>query len=788
MRIKSVNIAAFGGIKNKTIRFDDGLNVIYGENENGKTTVMSFIKMMFYGSGRGSAKIEKNLRKKYTPWDGSAMAGSIDFEQNGKNYRLEREFRSSDSTDKIALLDLDLGTRQSVSSDIGSKLLGLSLGAFERSVFIGQAGAFESDADAEGEINSKLSNIVSTGDESVSFNTVIARLEKAKTALKSKSGRVGEYDKNLKQIEELEKELEKTEKIRNDYEDFKIRAGAFRAEMAKKAQTATELKKKLDSEKDVRNAEKLRQFVSLKTELDKLNKDLALEGGGYADEMFVKKLEFCLRKTENAEKSFKDKVEESNRLDNSIKSVVNKGEDITPEKCEELKQKLKNTEAQKYDLNEKLSKTDSEYNLLLAEKPQIEKSRKKVNLLLFIASGLLLISAVIGYFVFGGIIALMLGSAAFCFFGASFLLAPEDKQKKQGYYNNLALLEQNKNELKKELDNKTSETEILKAKYETVNTALNTSAAMLEAQKKLLLECMAEAESLEKQLETEKKALFELFGRYKSLQSIEQIIAETENIAILAAKQKEIKQQLNFLARDIGNISYDEAREKLNTLPEAHETAEDFEQLKINYETIINELSDKKEQLAAAEAKATSFLENIKEPETLKKQIKELKAITKAQEEYCSALDFAAEILKDSFGELRRGYGSALEQKSGEIFKGLTGGRYETMQISKAFDINVESKDAFGGKETAFLSSGTQDQAYLSLRLALSELIFETAERLPILLDDALTQYDDSRMNTAVSYLKELSADNQIIMFTCHNSVYNTAKNEGAVCADFKEN
>ena len=67
MKIKSVNIAAFGGLKNKVIDFKDGFNVIYGDNENGKTTVMSFIKMMFYGSGRGSAQIAKNPRKKYTP-------------------------------------------------------------------------------------------------------------------------------------------------------------------------------------------------------------------------------------------------------------------------------------------------------------------------------------------------------------------------------------------------------------------------------------------------------------------------------------------------------------------------------------------------------------------------------------------------------------------------------------------------------------------------------------------------------------------------------------------------
>ena len=46
MKIKSIYISAFGGVKNLKLELDDGFNVVYGENENGKTTVMSFIKMI----------------------------------------------------------------------------------------------------------------------------------------------------------------------------------------------------------------------------------------------------------------------------------------------------------------------------------------------------------------------------------------------------------------------------------------------------------------------------------------------------------------------------------------------------------------------------------------------------------------------------------------------------------------------------------------------------------------------------------------------------------------------
>ena len=49
MIIKSVNINSFGGIKNKKINFSKGLNIVYGENEAGKSTIQSFIKIWLYG-------------------------------------------------------------------------------------------------------------------------------------------------------------------------------------------------------------------------------------------------------------------------------------------------------------------------------------------------------------------------------------------------------------------------------------------------------------------------------------------------------------------------------------------------------------------------------------------------------------------------------------------------------------------------------------------------------------------------------------------------------------------
>ncbi len=786
MRIKRVNIAAFGGLKNKIIDFSDGFNVIYGDNENGKTTVMSFIKMMFYGSGRGSAQISKNPRKKYMPWDGSAMAGSIDFELDGKNYRLEREFRSSDSTDKVALCDLDLGTRESVPPDTGVRLLGLSAAAFERSVFIGQTGFPEKDAAAEGEINSKLSNIVTTGDETVSFNTVSARLEKAKTALMSKSGRAGEYDKNIKRIEELNKKAEDSQKIRADYAEFCERAGEYKADIARDLKKAAGLKEKINSEQDIRNAEKLREMLKTKEELDALNRGLRLEGGGLADDAYVKMLGLSLNMTEAADKSLKDKTAEAARLRESLEYAANSDGESARQRAEEVLKEKNELERKSDRIKAEISKKEDEITGLAAKESEILKSRKGVKIPLIAVGGAFLLVSVLLFAVLNtAVFAAASAAAGVVLISLGFILRPADKEKIDKFYSDLSALKAENENLKREREEIFQKITLLSARLEAINTAVSAGASVLEKQRELLRECEEQVALLKADFDTKRDSLFKLFARYKKAESTEQIKNGLEALSQNAARQKEIKQRLNYIVRDVGNISYEEAREKLENLPKERQEDIDFDALKREYDGITALISQKRERLAAAESSAISRLEAAENPDELKRELDELKRKTAGQARFVKAADIALEVLKDSFAELRRGYGSALEQKAGEIFKGLTGGRYEGMQISKSFDISVEKSGVFGGKESAYLSAGTYDQAYLSLRLALSSLMFENAENLPVLLDDVLTRYDDKRAQTALEFLKEYSDNGQIIMFTCHRSLCSSAEKSGAECISF---
>lgn len=788
MKINSLYIHAFGGLKDLRLDLGDGLTVIYGDNEMGKTTVMAFIKMMFYGSGRASAQLSKNIRQKYTPWDGAQMAGSIDFEHGGKRYRLEKEFRSSNSTDKATLCDLDIGTRQAVASDVGNTFFGISLSAFERSVFIGQLGYPEKDTAAEGEINSKLSNMALTGEESVSYEAVNGRLQKAKLTLMSKSGKAGEYDKSLKLMGEIKDRIDRSEALNRVVGEKKTQITALENEIEYFGKKALSLKEKINTEQDVRNAEKLAKLLELKNQLDSLNETLKLDGGALVDEMFLRKLQFCISKVQAAEDKITAKQNEAALLQKSIDAGLNPPSDATKENAAKAEENIATLTAEKQSLEGRISEAESNLDELEKQLPTAQRAKKKINLpLTLIGAGVILIALLLIFVVSSTISATGVGIGVILTV-LGLVLRPNDPVPYQKLNEKITSAKNDIANLKLKISTVTSELSSNEAKLEAINTALNSSAAVIEKQQELLAECKKELSvfSAEKQCEEEK--LFSEFSKYRTSQSFEEIISSLDEIATKTAKQKELKQQLGFILNDLNGISYEDAAKKLEALKYSNiELTQDFGQLKTEYEQLLTHITDRKSQIAALTAEIRSAVSGAEEPEQLKKQLAELKEKTDSQKEFCLCLDIASAVLTESFGELRRSYGSVLEQKAGSIFEGLTDNKYSSMSISKSLDINVEKAGVFGSREIDYLSSGTADQAYLSMRLALAELMCQDGEALPLLLDDALTQYDDGRMKTALEFLKLYAQNTQVIMFTCHKSIAEVSKQIGANCKNLVE-
>ena len=109
MRLLELHIDGFGKFHDQTISFEDGINVIYGNNEAGKSTLHTFIRGMLFGIERGRGRAAKNdLYTKYEPWENSGTyEGWIRLEKNGTIYRLERRFRIRGMRDPDISFDLE---------------------------------------------------------------------------------------------------------------------------------------------------------------------------------------------------------------------------------------------------------------------------------------------------------------------------------------------------------------------------------------------------------------------------------------------------------------------------------------------------------------------------------------------------------------------------------------------------------------------------------------------------------------------------------------------------------
>lgn len=161
------------------------------------------------------------------------------------------------------------------------------------------------------------------------------------------------------------------------------------------------------------------------------------------------------------------------------------------------------------------------------------------------------------------------------------------------------------------------------------------------------------------------------------------------------------------------------------------------------------------------------------DPLELEARCGELEAKLEQRTAEYDALDLALNVLESANAALRERFSPTLNQEAAAIFSALTGGKYSALTLSRDFSAMAGGADSHSA---LYLSAGTVDQLYLSVRLALCRL---TVPEAPILLDDALCAFDDSRMALALAALKELGAERQILLFSCQSREARWAEQNG---------
>ena len=108
-----------------------------------------------------------------------------------------------------------------------------------------------------------------------------------------------------------------------------------------------------------------------------------------------------------------------------------------------------------------------------------------------------------------------------------------------------------------------------------------------------------------------------------------------------------------------------------------------------------------------------------------------------------------------------------ISQEAGRILKGLTGGRYTGIYFDRDLRFSVQPASDLEPRALEYLSEGTKNQVYLAVRLAICRLALPGEDPCPLILDDVLLTFDDTRARRAMEMLLALSGERQILMFTC---------------------
>ena len=151
------------------------------------------------------------------------------------------------------------------------------------------------------------------------------------------------------------------------------------------------------------------------------------------------------------------------------------------------------------------------------------------------------------------------------------------------------------------------------------------------------------------------------------------------------------------------------------------------------------------------------------DPLALEARCGELEAKLEQRTAEYDALELALSVLDSANAALRERFSPTLNREAAAIFSAITGGKYSALTLSRDFSAMAGGEDTHS---SLYLSAGTVDQLYLSVRLALCRLTVPDA---PILLDDALCAFDDARMALALEALNAMGEQRQILLFSCHS-------------------
>lgn len=185
MKILDLYINGFGKFHGQNLSFQDGLNIVYGKNEAGKSTIHTFIRGMLFGIEKQRRTSKGDLYSRFEPWEGDGTyEGSLRLSHKGRIYRIERTFQKNSREFKI--IDETAGCEiEPTKAFLDELRCGLSETAYNNTVSIGQLKS-ATDEGMVTELRSYIANLNTTGNLALNIKKAAALLNAQRNELENR--------------------------------------------------------------------------------------------------------------------------------------------------------------------------------------------------------------------------------------------------------------------------------------------------------------------------------------------------------------------------------------------------------------------------------------------------------------------------------------------------------------------------------------------------------------------------------------------------------------------------
>ena len=732
MKIKRM-AATFGRLEGAVLELHDGLNILQAPNEGGKSTWCAFLRAMLYGIPTRERDTRTTLAEKnrYAPWSGSPMAGEVLLTWQGRDIRIRRFAKGASPFGGFEAVDAATGEPVPglTGENCGEALLGVGREVFQRSAFVGQSGL---PVDADPELERRIAALVSSGEEDVSFSETEQTLKGWLNHRKhNKTGLIPRLEGELEEVTRQQAAALQNQRL---LQESQAQAEALEARR-------TELEAEQAAQRARRDWVLLDQYQSAARELEEAQSQLsALEG------------EAGPLPGKDALREAQGELVYYNTLAASLKEAQNQQEPVRA-RLEAAQAGAEDPLFPGLDPEEAWSKASRDAERVR----ELEKPAGKG----LLAAGVLLLLAAAACGAGAGLLRqplLLLPAGLGVAAGVIFLFTARRKGAERRRERERLLARYHA----EYSDDILARANAYREKWVTVEEARRAVQAVDGS----IRDLTAQREALRQKLLAFVHAFApEVTDPFGVSAALSRALSLDERLATARVKVQGAQKLLDSLPQPTAenNVAVRAQGGAPFVPPAAPEHTP--QQTAAALSAVAGELQRVRDALSHARGQRSA----LGDPEELEGRREALTQALEERRQEHQALSLALEALEEANGQLRARFSPALNRRAGELFSALTGGKYEEVTLTRELEASAREAGDIRPRRALTLSRGTVDQLYLAVRLAVCELALPGEDPAPLVLDDALSDFDDGRMALALECLRDLARKRQVLLFTCHS-------------------